>query len=135
MFNDLIIYHWLTLLWLREKTQFYIWNELHSIQLSNVNITFFNFMKIANRGNEEKYTIILYVREAGTSYLKMNTYSVGKYFKKSIRRNFPSVRHYTWSGDVAWSSSVATSRYAFCESAAWSTNVYPNQATIFSFHF
>ena len=43
----------------------------------------FNFRKIANRGNK-KNCIILFVRKAQKSYLRMNTQRVGKHFKKCV---------------------------------------------------
>ena len=44
-------------------------------------------MKIANQGNEESY-IILLVREARTSYLKMSTHRVGEHFNKMFVQKF-----------------------------------------------
>ena len=56
---------------------------LHSYQM----YTFFNFRKIV-KGNEENY-IILFVREARTSYLRMSTHRVGKHFKKCVWTKIP----------------------------------------------
>ena len=44
-------------------------------------------MKIANQGNEENY-IILLVREARISYLKMSTHRVGEHFKNVFEQKF-----------------------------------------------
>ena len=66
--------------WDRKQNLYLEWIALHcSRQIQ----TFFNFRKIANRGNEENY-IILLLREARTSYLRMTTPRVGKHFKKRV---------------------------------------------------
>ena len=39
-----------------------------------------------SRGNEEIY-IILFVKEAQTSYPRMNTHRVGEHFKKCVNKN------------------------------------------------
>ena len=43
-------------------------------------------MKIANRWNEEIY-VILFVKEAWTSYLRKSTHKVGEHFKKCVNKN------------------------------------------------
>ena len=51
--------------------------------MSNINILQFQDRKIANRGNEKIY-IILFVKEARTSYLRMSTHKVGEHLKKCV---------------------------------------------------
>ena len=82
-FNDLIMRHWL-----REKTKFYIWNELHSIV--TVRCKYFSILRRSPTGGMKK-NIILFVREAWTSYLRMNTNWVGEHFEISVWRKFPLI--------------------------------------------
>ena len=47
-------------------------------------------MKIANRGNEEIY-IILFVKEAWTSYFRMSLHKVGEHLKKCVQTKIPLI--------------------------------------------
>ena len=58
----------------------YIWNELHFIVVFKYKHSSISG-RSPTRGNEGNH-IILLVREARLSYLKMSTHRVGKHFKK-----------------------------------------------------
>ena len=66
---------------IEKGNKIYIWNELHSIVV--VIFKHSSISEIANRGNEEIY-IILFIKEAQTSYLRMSTQKVGEHLKKCV---------------------------------------------------
>ena len=67
---------------IERKNKIYIWNELHSIVVIKYKHCSISG-RSQTRGNEENY-IILLVREARTSYLRMSTPRVGEDFKKRV---------------------------------------------------
>ena len=71
------------ILMIERGNRIYIWNELHSIVVVKFKDSSSSGRSptASNQGNEENY-IILLLREAQTSYLRMNTHRVGEHFKK-----------------------------------------------------